>query len=564
MNRSVRLFLAPLMAGLAVGCAPAPGGPPAPAAPAVAPAPAPAPVTKPAEQPQKGGILQFASNNPPISLNWYKRGSIFEYITLGPVFQNILSTKGWDTPGFEWEIDNQAAPWLAESWTQEGPTSFLFKLRQGVKWHDGEEFTADDVVFTYNWVREPQNAFPNSSRIRQMDRVEKLDKHSVRITTKVAFAEFLEQLAGLEMRVFPKHLFDKGIDFAKLEGVVGTGPFKLKSYDEKTKAVLVRNDDYWEKGRPYVDEVRIFYGLDASAVQAGLAARELDVFNFSDERQFEALRRSIPDLQFATNPGPYSFGLFLQMDKPPLNDLRVRRAIHLAIDRHGMLKSLTGGKGIINPPPPIPGKKVGWGMSQEELFKLPGFNPATREQDLAEARRLLGEAGYASGLKLGLMADAGQRTTALTTEPIAGMLKAVGMDTELQSLESGIFQTRRKDREFDLQNDSRAATMLPDAPLWERFHSTGVLNKYGINDARLDSFIDAQSRELDVAKRKAILRHIQDHIMQNVYFVPTIDLAFFEVWQSYVKGYVFNIGAQPHLLDAGQMWLDQATMPKRQ
>ena len=565
MDRSVRVFLAPLMAGLALACAPAPGGPPAPpGAPGAAPAPAPAPATKPAEQPQKGGIFQFAANNPPVSLLWYRRGSIFEYIPLGPVYQNLLRYKGQETPGVDWEIENTPVPWLAESWTQEGPTSFLFKLRQGVKWHDGEELTSDDVVFTYPWVLDPKNTFGNASRIRNIDTVTKVDKYTVRITTKTPFAEFLGQLAGLKIRVLPKHVFDKGVDYAKLEGVVGTGPYRLKSYDEKTKAILVRNDGYWEQGKPYVDEIRIFYGLDPSAIQAGLAARELDTFIFSDERQFEALSRIVPDLQSDVFPGPYSFGLYLQVDKPPFNDIRVRRAIHLAIDRHGMLKSLTGGKGLINPPGPIPGKKAGWGISQEELFKLPGFNPATRERDLAEAKRLLADAGYAQGLKVTVMRDAGQRTTALTNEPVVAMLKAVGIDAEAQGLESGIFQTRRRDREFDIQNDSGAARMLPDGALWERFHSTATLNKYGISDSKLDALIEAQSRELDVAKRKAILRQSQEHIMENVYFVPTIDLAFFVVWQPYVKDYVFNPGAQPHLVDASKLWLDLSKMPKRQ
>jgi len=560
MDSMFRSTCISLVAILALACGPSPGGAPAP--PASAPA-APAPGAGPVTQAQRGGIFQFAANSRPVSLLWYQGGTIQQYMTLGPIFQNILATKGWDTPGFDWEIQNEPAPSLAESWTQEGPTSYLFKLRQGVRWHDGEEFTADDVVFTYTWVLDPHNSFANSSRIRTIDTVSQLDRHTVRITTKTPFSEFLQQLAGLEIRVLPKHVFVRGGDFTKLEGVVGTGPFELKTFDDKTKAVLVRNDDYWENGRPYVDEIRIFYGLDASAVQAGLAARELDVFNFSDERQFEALRRSIPDLRFATNPGSYGYGLFMQVDKPPFNDLRVRQAIHLAIDRHGMLKGLTGGKGIINPPPPIPGKKTGWGISQEELFKMPGFDPSARERDVAEAKRLLAEAGYASGLKVGLMTDSGQRTTSLTTEPIASMLKAIGLDAEIQSLETGIFQTRRKDREFDLQNSIGAARMLPDGALWERFHSTSVLNQYGIKDATLDSLIEAQSREQDVAKRKAILRQIQNHIMQNVYFVPTIDLAFFMVWQPYVEGYVYNMGAQPHLLDAGKLWLDQAKMPKR-
>ena len=165
---------------------------------------------------------------------------------------------------------------------------------------------------------------------------------------------------------------------------VGTGPFRLTTWDPRGNATLVKNESYWISGRPYLDKVVLFYNFEASGAIAAFAAGKNDVVKVTDKAQFESVKAANPDAwgePFAQNISDH---LIMKIDRPPFGDVRVRRALHLALDRQEMLNTLSFGEGTMNPPG-MNGARKGWSITQEELAKLPGYRQP-RDQDLAEAK----------------------------------------------------------------------------------------------------------------------------------------------------------------------------------
>jgi peptide/nickel transport system substrate-binding protein len=242
----------------------------------------------------------------------------------------------------------------------------------------------------------------------------------------------------------------------------------------------------------------------------------------------------------------------MKLDKPPFNDIRVRKAVHLAIDRDGLVKTVTFGAGAINPPG---GLALSSGaIPLEELRKLPGWRQP-KDEDIAEAKRLLAEAGYPNGFKTTII-TARDRTTAVPVlEATAPMLKAIGIDAEVGLLERAVFLTRQRDGDYDAQMD-----LIHSDPPTERlltyYHSKGNLNKAPINDPELDKLIDAIDSELDPKKADEILLRIQRMVLDKHYTIPTVELPSFAFWQAWLNNYNLSFSAQPYIPQWDNLWMD--------
>ncbi len=505
--------------------------------------------------PQRGGTLQFAASRPPAHLYYWTAQGIDASITLGPIYDPIIEYEFH--PGEDWQIDHKLAPGLAQSWTIVDNKTYDFELRQGVHWHDGEELTADDIVFSYQTIVNPAKPTLAAGVLKDLDTVKALDRYHVRVTSKVPSAEFLALLASssAQMKILPKHIADKGLNFE--DTAVGTGPFKLQSYDRLTKTVLVRNDDYWREG-PYVDKVVIAYGLDQAGRLAAFATRNNDLLTVGDQAQFETVKAAVPDVLSQVFPGNYNYGMYFNLREGPFSDIRVRKAMHLATDRTAMIDTLSFGQGLINPPA-VAGAKKGWALSEDELKQLPGFRQP-KDQDIAEAKRLLAEAGYPNGFKTSLTKNNGIITVGPVSEMLAGQMKAIGIDMTVKGEEPAVWAKSVSDGTYEVLM-LNIGGMLPDRTMYTYLHSKGGLNSAPVKDPQLDKLIEAQSQELNVENRKQILRDLQTYLLGQYYHIPTIDLGFYIAWQPYVKHYVGNPGAQPYLVEPHSVWLDQKMLP---
>ncbi len=535
-------------------CAPAPVGTPLDS-PAVAAPPAPA-----KETPQRGGVLMVPGTEAPENVHPYTQASsAFSSRAIGPVYETLVAFDFERPIGDRWDTDFKVIPWLAEGWTQPDGTSFVFRLRQGVRWHDGTEFTADDVVFSFDFLRDAKNAFGFRGLLADVASTEKLGKYELKVTTKGPTPGFLTLIARYgEVNILAKHTVERGDDLNKL--AIGTGPYKLQEFDRTRASVFVRSDTYWGAGRPYMDAVRVIYGLDDNARLAGFAANRFDVLSLPDRLQLDAFLAQKRDAQFAATINDKSPNILLKQDVPPFSDLRVRRALHLALDRQELNRVAAQGEGTINPPG-VPAIKKGWAIPEEELLKLPGYRQP-KEPDVADAKRLLAEAGYAGGLKTTLTYGTNSFPQRAIAEPLAAQYAKLGIDVTIRALPGPDHRRVLRDGAYDMALELTADMRLA-ARQWEQLHSQSAANKMGFKDAELDRLLDLQRTSGDDSELKRAVRAMQELLLDKLYLIATIDTPVYQLWQPWTKNYNYSSGGSP-LIDqqnVGWMWLDVAKMP---
>src|SRR6266511_2019229 len=341
--------------------------------------------------PKRGGILTRASAWDPPVLDPRLTNSVglFQIATL--TYNRLLRYSFADEAKNNADLTLKGD--LAEAW--EGSADFktwTFKLRQGVKWHNvpplnGRELVADDIKYCYEaYAKEGVQSFT----FQEIDGMETPDKYTIRIHLKTPNTMFPQNVAEAVTVIFPREVLEEDGDLKKR--MIGTGPFILKEHERKVKVVLVRNPDHFDKGYPYLDEYRILSTPDAATRLAAFRTGQSDILGMQSLADVETVRKiNPPAVVQETTTVLAPFGLTLRQDKPPFNDVRVRRAISMAIDRQKQVNTLYEGHAIL-----------GWGIPyfyfQDELPTAADLGPywQYRPQD---AKKLLAEAGYPNGFE---------------------------------------------------------------------------------------------------------------------------------------------------------------------
>src|SRR6266545_843560 len=336
---------------------------------------------------------------------------------------------------------------LAESWTQPNETTYVFKLRKGVRWHNkppinGRELTADDVVYSverFRTIKGNANAYMLSS----LDKVEAPDKYTVKFTLKEPYVWFLDMLANpMAVAIVAKECVEKFGDLKKSESVVGTGPWMFDSYQPNVGYTLVRNPNYFVPGLPYIDRVEVTVDEDNASRMAAFIAGKYDlgwenpgIINRVDWVQIkDTLKQKRPRLQTAEFPSNVMSHISMRTDQKPFSDPRVRQAMSLAIDRQAILDATAEGVGVFNPPVPAALKE--WSLPVPQL----GEGTKYYKHDPKEAKRLLGQAGYPNGFPASIcFTTYGSTILVDAAQLILKNLKDVGIDSKLDQKEYGAY-----------------------------------------------------------------------------------------------------------------------------
>jgi peptide/nickel transport system substrate-binding protein len=348
-------------------------------------------------QPKRGGILRVRGYDPAhfdhhLTLN-FKTHSALSFVHSRLVRHKL----GPDVPPGTFTVE----PDLAERWEALDDSTYVFHLRQGVHWHkkppvNGRELVAEDVKVTYDrFLTEKGN--PLRFLLDVVDRVEVVDRYTVKFLLKEPFAWLVETLAlpsGMWI-IAPEVLAQFG-DLKQPETAIGTGPFLLERYEPNVKTVFTRNPDYFRPGLPYVDGVEWLVVEDPATGLAMYRTGQLDCApnHWWSVRQqdVEEIKRSNPQLIYQDFLSNVTHGIFMRTDQPPFNDVRVRRAISHALDRQAIVDAAFV-KG--EPSPAISRGVPAWSPTIDQLgagAKYYQYNPQ-------EARRLLAEAGFPKALK---------------------------------------------------------------------------------------------------------------------------------------------------------------------
>ena len=408
---------------------------------------------------------------------------------------------------------------LAEKWSwQDNYRNLVFFLRRDVKWHDGQPFTSKDVKFTFDIVREAKDA-PTKLRLNprkewytNVEAIEAPDAYTVVFRLKRPQPSLLAILASGYSPVLPAH-----VPLAEHRArCVGTGPFKFKEWRRGEFVELVRNPDYFVKGRPYLDGLRYVIVAERGTRVAALQSGQMDVAYPGDTTVSIAqqLKSAVPNMQLTETPTNVSENLLLNTKKPPFDNVNVRRALSLAIDRRAYVTAVHAGSAIVGASL-LPKPWGAWGLLEKDVAQLPGYGKSA--QDKERARRLLAETGFGPGKPMRV--EMVTRAIAIYLDFAAFVvneLKTVGVEATLKQIETAQWHPMVTRREFQIgANLTGLGLDDPDANFYENYACGSPRNYGDYCDETVTRLIEEQSQELNPAKRAALVAQIQRKLEED-------------------------------------------------
>ncbi|MEX2146100.1 MAG: ABC transporter substrate-binding protein, partial [Candidatus Rokuibacteriota bacterium] len=406
-----------------------------------------------------------------------------------------------------------------EKWSwQDNYRNLVFFLRKGVTWHDGQPFTSKDVKYTFDMVREASDAQaklrlnPRKGWYENVEAIEAADAHTVVFRLKRPQPSLLAMLASGYAPVYPAHV--PPAEFRTR--CVGTGPFKFKEWRKGEFIDYVKNTDYFIKGRPYLDGIRFVVikeqGTRVAAVQAG----RLDAAFPGDVSisQGAELKKAVPQLVITKAHQNVNDNLIMNTKRPPFDNVKVRRALSMAIDRAEYVKTVHQGDAVVGAS--LAPKPFGvWGLIEKDLKALPGYG--TAENNRAAARKILAEAGY--GPSNPLKVDMGTRAIEIYVNFasfVVDQLKRVGVEATLSQFETAQWHPKVTRRDYQMgANLTGIGPDDPDANFFENYACGSPRNYTDYCDEQAMKMMEAQSQELDPKKRLQIVWDIQKKLEQD-------------------------------------------------
>ena len=414
-------------------------------------------------------------------------------------------------------------------------TTVNFTIHEGVRFHDiapanGRELTADDVVFSLNRVRTDDPAFQNARFLSNINTLEAPDATTVSLTTKIPFAPQVTFLAAPYMVVVPPEVVDAGGGDLKQGPLIGSGPFINETADRQVQFVNVRNPDYFVPDRPFADGGSVQQFTEVSTRVLTFRSGDLTYMAAAKE-DYDSILADIPDVGLEELSGSRS-KLSLNSQHELFSDGRIRTAMHLGIDRPEVANLLH--QGAANVYAFLP--RFFPGALGDEVLGRPGWRD-NKEEDLAEARALLAAAGRPDGFHIPewntpTSSDRSVDAAVVHTE----QLKKIGITTDIMPLEYADWLPRNLDHNLLISSTGTSNRLDPDDHFFTEVHSTGARNDGNLQNAEVDRLVEEQRSSFDLEERKAIWRQLEEILITELPYIPTVVAASFLVWQPGVTG----------------------------
>jgi peptide/nickel transport system substrate-binding protein len=498
-----------------------------------------------AQQPKPGGVFRIGVPDPP-ALDPHLVVNFLPQTVASLAYGHLLRFPAG--PEQTSPTDFRILPDLAEKWEYKDSTTLVFSLRKGVRFHkkppvNGREVVADDVKYSLERFRAKS---PIRARFDPVQSIDVVDRYTVRIVLKEPFAPFLNHLASAaHTAILPREAEERFKDFNSPEAVIGTGPFVLKSYERGVRIVFERNPDYYMPGLPYLDGVTFEIVPDQAARLALLRTNKIELahwWGFLSPEDGKALKRTNPEMVVSPHMIADVGHIFMRTDQPPFNDVRVRRAVSLAIDRKSWNDALLYGEGCIDSGP-VPCAMTEWKLDAAKLDAtqrkyMIGYDPT-------EAKRLLADAGFPRGFTAPLFHWPGFPPPWRSYYDLtADMLGKVGVAVELKPEELAKYSTTTGLGKFEkmAMGPYGAGVTEVDDFLYGMFYPEAPWNRSHVNDAELNKLLLAQRREMDPKKRRDIVYEIQRHLADKAYYISVPMYPRYISHPPYVKGFKHHDG----------------------
>jgi peptide/nickel transport system substrate-binding protein len=479
----------------------------------------PAPGQSAVAQPKSGGTIRYGLVRDPIHFDPHVSAGQSSVSLQGSVYDGLV----------EYNDQGKLTGALAESWEQPDPTTYIFKLRKNVVFHDGSTFDAQDVLATLDRIKDPKTAAPQGAFVSTFTKVEAPDPFTVRITLAKPNVTFLDRFVGdSNSTMFMASAADiaSGFDFRKKTN--GTGAFILTTWEPGGQYVFKKNAKYWKPGLPYLDEmIQVVIPDDKARVNA-LRSGEVDYVENVPWQELATLDK------FSTYPYSVSWVMVrLNSGKAPLDNKKVRQALNFIVDRQEVMQLAFGGRySIIDGPLQQPGNAFYW----KEL-------EGTYKKDDAKAKALLVEAGYKTPADVPPMEISVFSTFAAHNDPAQVLLQQFqkfGLRVTFKAIDVATLNSNRSNGNYQMQMDGLSFSGPDPDNLRAFFHSTAVGHAVAakFKNDRLDVLLTQGAETTNVEQRRTIYKEAEQIILDEAPWVFLLWRPTAEAATAQVKGYI--------------------------
>jgi peptide/nickel transport system substrate-binding protein len=482
---------------------------------------------------KRGGTLRFGVNSAPAHFDVHQSGTVGNVGAQGPMYDCLLRRDPRD--------GQTIIPDLAQRWEVSADGKrYTFHLRRGVKFHDGAPFTAEDVKATYDRIVSPPKGvvIPRTPLFSAVSEIVVLDPHRIEFRLKESRprAFMLGAFAsGWNIIVRKKSLDDNGGNLRQVMNYPGTGPFRHVSRKDKEVWIMERNPDYWNKGLPYVDRLEI-YNLPPFSPDLGgaLLTNRIDYGRILDPITWRKAKET-PGMSAGELNQSVIQAVYMNMKKPPLNDPRVRRAMHLALDRHALIDVL---KDIA---PMMVGGFVypfhEYSTPREELFKRLGYQKDPKPA-IQEAKRLMAEAGHANGIKNLTFLVRDIISFRHWSVAIQAMLKeTLNIETNLRTVQIAQWFDEAAAGNFDITISAVVSTLMDPSDYFTAWYGKDGPQNYSFwTNEQFHTLARQIEHEVDEAKRKTMVRQAEAILEQDPPLLPIAYEKIYDAWYNKVRG----------------------------
>jgi peptide/nickel transport system substrate-binding protein len=503
-----------------------------------------------------GGILKVVHADSPASMSILEEATITAEGPMMAVFNNLVL---YDQHVAQNSPDS-IVPELATGWSwSEDRTALTFPLRQGVKWHDGKPFTAADVKCTWDMLTGKSNdrlrLNPRKSWYRNLDTVTTAGDYEVTFHLKRPQPSFLALLASGWSPVYPCHVPPAQMR----QHPIGTGPFKFVEFKPNESIKLTKNLDYWRADRPYLDGIEYTIIKNLSTMILALGAGQFDRMGpgFIAVPVLKEVKTVAPGLQCDIVPWSSSRTLMINRAVPPFDNIDLRRAMALSLDRKAFVDIISDGQGAISGTMMPPPEGV-WGMPPEVLATLPSYGPDVAE-NRAQARAIMERLGYGPDHRLAVTLSA--RNVAAYRDPAviaASQLKEVYIDATLDLVDTAVWYPKvtRKDYTVALSVGENGLDD-PDQQFYENYVCGSDRNYTGFCEPQVDALIDKQSAESDTDARRKLVWEIERKLAEDAGRPTIFYPRHVNCYQPYVKGLTAMVNSAYNGWRMEDVWLDK-------
>jgi peptide/nickel transport system substrate-binding protein len=511
----------------------------------------------PEPNPKHGGVLRMGIPNRPPHFDIHQSGTFFNIGTQGCMFDNLIRRDPRDG-------GKTIIPDLAHSWeiAKDGKT-YTFHLRQGVQFHDGAELTAEDVKATFDRIAKPPEgiSIPRSILFKAVGEIATPDKYTIQFKlAEPRPVNFMMSAiaSGWNVIVRKKTLEDNNYNLRKLVTYPGTGPFRSVRRVENELWVMEKNPTYWNKGLPYLDGIEFYHVLPFSPEMASAILSGRVDYVIATDPTTARKAATMPEISIDTHYQSVVHATWINNKKKPLDDPRVRRALHLALDQRVLVE-------VVKDVAPMMAGGFIYPFSEfatpkEEFENRLGYQ-ADPTAAIKEAKGLMAAAGYPNGIN-GL--DYMVRDIAifkLWSQAIQAMLKdALNVQCDLRTVVESVWFDDAANGHFDLAIGAIVSTLLDPSDYFNAWYGKDGPQNYSFWDNQEFQALSAQiDREVDPAKRLPLVRQAEAILEQDPPLLPVAWERIHTLWYNYVKGLrPYDAFGIYDIVREDTFWLDKA------